>query len=905
MGKRKFGFSPPDYQTAAVTSPPLIPPSQVSANATRQAYTVAELTPLVGSYDKCVVIVSDLSGANAEWDEGDQTAANGTTIIGSTLAGRWRVLGTPGGGVGGTPLSSITLPAVTGTVADSSLAFASSIVFSASGGVRTLRGVTANTTPGGMHPSKTFYNADVYDQIWTHQDSGATAKDRVVLTDGSSFTQRPNTTTVFDYDYSAQRWRMRSNPLTFGWQASELTASPGRVDAEARSCNGYNTVNDGGGGNFQWYASATDAIDSGIFFGSGGIGRWKRVLESGYVNANWWGVLTTNTASANDDALKRMRNSLVAIDPSAHWRIVFGKTGIYQYSYNKWLCGFLDYTIDLNGSTLKYYQPAGTATTSDTNTMLVWPDPWHVFNDGNDWNVVGQSWHHGYKIASVDAGSQTVTVLNATQAGYLAAGDPILIGGWDPSWLSYPPPFEAFEFNTIKSIAGTVVTLTERTRNVYSADWPDHTVAGGSVASADAGAVRIYLLRNRSRDPALAGYAWRDMPRRGEFKNGTIMGTAAAAADGMPFYLAGYESTSFSNLRIDATQWAVNSEIVKFEDCTWFGEQINSSVGHRGFDIDKCISAISFNRCKATWISGATSVRSLSIQNSVVELGIATQAKKQLFENVVVNQRTTAIAPIMSQFNTRCRNVQASNSDTTGGGWLEPFDYTGSTFTLATVGADSSLVTFNEQVFPDIPRMKPGDRLMKTDASYYGVVVDAIHPRTFKVRWSATPTVGHVFYLMDDYVFDVDDSCGNRAGWVGCITRARGGSVTLKSPALNSYSTQAFYTPTKITSVTVNVTKVGAVHGFIMIRGHGGVGNLVRIATDSLGTRTCTSAGVTGITGNDYRPFGSGVDWFDVSSWTLLANYYPRVRIDYSSGGSGPSEWPVFTMTINCQELAF
>lgn len=620
-------------------------------------------------------------------------------------------------------------------------------------------------------------------------------------------------------------------------------------------------------------------------------------VESYGIDPYTYGARPANTAAQNGVAFRAMRDYMIATDPLGSWIITFGTPGLYRYSFNKWLCGILDYIVDLGGSTLEYSIPTGYAETADTNTMFVWPDPWFAFDDGNNWYTTNYGYHNGYRIATQAASEQTVTLLTPAHAAYLAEGDPVLIAGWDPSWVAYPPPFEAFEYNTIVSVVGSVVTLREKTRNRYSQDWPDH-------ANPEAGAARIYLLRNRARDPAMAVFDWADMPRRGEFRNGTLQGTHPTT--GNTFYLAGYESCRVSNLRINAIQWFLNSEQVTASDITWFGDQVAGSTGITTMDIDKCMSSLRFERCKMHWVSGATSVRTLSMRDCVVEAGITTQAKRQIFENVVVGQKSTVTAPIVTQYKSTFRNVQAACNLTSGGGWLEPFDWTGSTFTIATInGSDNSLVTFVEQPHPDIPRLKPGDRLMKTDAAYHGVVVDAVAPRTFRVKWSSAPTVAHVFYLIDDYVFDVDEASGNTAGWIGCIPRARGGSVTLRSPALELYSVNVFYLPTKITSVVVDVTKAGAVHGFFMIRGTGGTPNLVRIATDSTGTRTCTSAGVTGITGNDYKPFGDPTGWLAASAWTNLAAYAPRVRIDYSAGGSRPQDWPEFTVTINCEELKF
>jgi hypothetical protein len=98
MVKRSWRFGSQSGSLPAITNPPQIPPNRVSPDSTRLAYTVAQLTPLIGMFDRCVVVVSDLSGVQAEWRLGDQTAADGATVIGDTVTGRWHVL--PGGGAG-------------------------------------------------------------------------------------------------------------------------------------------------------------------------------------------------------------------------------------------------------------------------------------------------------------------------------------------------------------------------------------------------------------------------------------------------------------------------------------------------------------------------------------------------------------------------------------------------------------------------------------------------------------------------------------------------------------------------------------------------------------------------------------------------------------------------------------
>lgn len=95
---RNLGFGSRQYDPPGVTNPPEIPENRVSADATRLQYTAAQLATAVGTFDRCVVLVSDLGAAPAEWRAGDLATANGTTILGTTDQGRWYMR--PGGGAG-------------------------------------------------------------------------------------------------------------------------------------------------------------------------------------------------------------------------------------------------------------------------------------------------------------------------------------------------------------------------------------------------------------------------------------------------------------------------------------------------------------------------------------------------------------------------------------------------------------------------------------------------------------------------------------------------------------------------------------------------------------------------------------------------------------------------------------
>ena len=70
-----------------------------------------------------------------------------------------------------------------------------------------------------------------------------------------------------------------------------LKLQPGNASDNHATVLGYSTPGDGGGGEFYWDATATDADNSGTIFAVSGTatGRWRRLYNSA-VNVKWFGA---------------------------------------------------------------------------------------------------------------------------------------------------------------------------------------------------------------------------------------------------------------------------------------------------------------------------------------------------------------------------------------------------------------------------------------------------------------------------------------------------------------------------------------------------------------------------------------------------------------------------------------
>ena len=127
-------------------------------------------------------------------------------------------------------------------------------------------------------------------------------------------------------------------------------------------------------------------------------------------------------------------------------------------------------------------------------------------NDANDMGncplnnsgllITGGRMTAGHRFKTVEKGSATITLIDA--ASY-SVGDRIFIAGYEEQFYGYPPNPRFFEWNSVKAINGSVITLGKPLRWAYNENWKDvaNMLPVSDVTSF--GKPRIYKINNYSR----------------------------------------------------------------------------------------------------------------------------------------------------------------------------------------------------------------------------------------------------------------------------------------------------------------------------------------------------------------------------------------------------------------------
>jgi hypothetical protein len=146
-----------------------------------------------------------------------------------------------------------------------------------------------------------------------------------------------------------------------------------------------------------------------------------------------------------------------------------------QYMTPKWLAEVQDVTVNLTGISL-YNLGANTYGYSDMVVALnLGSGPyWH--NNQGTGQINPANAFSGHLINDATAGTTSVTLTTAADASGYAVGNRVLLNWFDrQGQASFPPNPGYFEWLTIASIVGGVITFTTALKNNYKAQAPDYT----------------------------------------------------------------------------------------------------------------------------------------------------------------------------------------------------------------------------------------------------------------------------------------------------------------------------------------------------------------------------------------------------------------------------------------------
>jgi hypothetical protein len=178
-----------------------------------------------------------------------------------------------------------------------------------------------------------------------------------------------------------------------------------------------------------------------------------------------FGVLADGT-SDNAAALLAMRSKILA-RPDEHHPVAM-PAGEVRYSNNRWLMGVQRVTLEAYGTTF----------------VSTDPGPWFVnrqpFNVGDVFNDTGDAPHGpgsvfvtGERIAGAASGATKITFLAPDAAKGYAAGQRVLVHGFDQQFTGYPFNLRYFDYRAVAEVLPDGLSLTVPLAHSYDGRWPD------------------------------------------------------------------------------------------------------------------------------------------------------------------------------------------------------------------------------------------------------------------------------------------------------------------------------------------------------------------------------------------------------------------------------------------------
>lgn len=362
-------------------------------------------------------------------------------------------------------------------------------------------------------------------------------------------------------------------------------------------------------------SGSTDLYSASLTCNSSNVGNWIAVWGAGASGANLVTTIsacisggvqlatsasTTITADAHiatggDETtqFQALHTYLLAHDGS----IVVFSPGIYQYTYNTWLEGVKNVSIEGNGAEFRNISSSGYF--ANNAAFYLNPD---YFSGYSQSPAEGNA--PMYLIDTVASGASAITTATASDAGNIKPGDYILVAGYNQQNGGYPYNYRYFEIHRATSVNATtgVIEFAGALKYSYQSNWYASTVSGQSTPIGPAVVV--------------------DLDRTGTYA----------------FTLA--ENVSFNNLSFlanpqsDGTHTYGDAVIVgarrfNCDKCT-FG-YLDPTMGgaysfkqtnvYNGMEPDKLLDTLSVDDSYVNSIASATGVNNLSISNSVIQSG--------------------------------------------------------------------------------------------------------------------------------------------------------------------------------------------------------------------------------------------------------------------------------------------
>lgn len=159
------------------------------------------------------------------------------------------------------------------------------------------------------------------------------------------------------------------------------------------------------------------------------------------------------------------------------------RPGIYLTSFNNWIAGIRDITVNGNGThVICTHGAIQAADFPNPNVGLFSPSVFDNVDNNYYEHKSASDLSFGSKIQTVQQGSDAVTMLNAGDVQNFKVGNWILVYGLHhEDFIRFPPDPRFFEYVKIKRIdqnSGTVY-IDRKLKYTYDAGWPDGVQADG------------------------------------------------------------------------------------------------------------------------------------------------------------------------------------------------------------------------------------------------------------------------------------------------------------------------------------------------------------------------------------------------------------------------------------------